>query len=355
MVSNGLDKVKSQRMGESPSRKKAEKDLSLESYLRNSLEDLDASSRRSRGAGGPPHYGVDFEQGSIDESEDTWAQSFQADLNKERRPKKLLGSILPYLAVAIICGATSGGALLYFMLRYSAPPAEVQSTASDEPETAYGEALNRTPAPPPVNHPWKAGPPPGAESQGEASENAARMAFSAASSAKAQAGAEAAGSTGLFPAPNADANTKQIDSGNRVAAVAPSVQAPPAVAAVPSLPAPVEANPAQGSGIANTDTSQAVVQHSTLPADQEDKMLKRGSTLLTQNDIAGARLVFHYLASHGSAKGAFALAESFDPKKLAGRHIAGVTPDANQARTWYTRAAEMGSKEAAAILRKAAP
>ena len=92
-----------------------------------------------------------------------------------------------------------------------------------------------------------------------------------------------------------------------------------------------------------------------LPADQEEKMLKRASTLLGQNDIAGARLIFQYLANHGSAGGAFALAESYDPKKWAGHRITGMTPDANLARTWYARAAELGSREAAAILRKEKP
>ncbi len=84
-------------------------------------------------------------------------------------------------------------------------------------------------------------------------------------------------------------------------------------------------------------------------------MLKRASTLLTQNDISGARLIFHYLANHGSASGAFALAETYDPKKWAGRRITGMAPDAGVARTWYARAAELGSKEAAAVLRKNNP
>ncbi len=84
-------------------------------------------------------------------------------------------------------------------------------------------------------------------------------------------------------------------------------------------------------------------------------MLKRASTLLGENDIAGARLIFQYLANHGSAGGAFALAESFDPKKWTRRRVAGMNPDANLARVWYERAAELGSKEAAAILRKGKP
>ena len=57
-------------------------------------------------------------------------------------------------------------------------------------------------------------------------------------------------------------------------------------------------------------------------------MLKRASTLLGQNDIAGARLIFQYLAHHGSPRGAFALAESYDPKKWDGHRVTGMTPDA---------------------------
>ncbi len=84
-------------------------------------------------------------------------------------------------------------------------------------------------------------------------------------------------------------------------------------------------------------------------------MLARASTLMRQNDFAGARLIFQYLANHGSADGAFALAESFDPKKLAGHRVTGMMPDANLARSWYALAAELGSKEAAALLRKERP
>ena len=84
-------------------------------------------------------------------------------------------------------------------------------------------------------------------------------------------------------------------------------------------------------------------------------MLKRASILLGENDIAGARLIFHYLANHGSAGGAFALAESYDPKKWGSHRVTGMTPDGDLARTWYARAAELGSREAAAILRKEKP
>ena len=73
-------------------------------------------------------------------------------------------------------------------------------------------------------------------------------------------------------------------------------------------------------------------------------MLKRASVLLGQNDIAGARLIFHYLAHHGSPRGAFALAESYDPlvlRKL--RTVGGIAPDAALAQSWYEKARDMGS------------
>ena len=92
-----------------------------------------------------------------------------------------------------------------------------------------------------------------------------------------------------------------------------------------------------------------------LPPEQENSMLKRASTLLGANDIAGARLIFQYLANHGSAGGAFALAESYDPKKWASHRVSGMSPDGDLARTWYARASELGSREAAAILRKEKP
>ena len=84
-------------------------------------------------------------------------------------------------------------------------------------------------------------------------------------------------------------------------------------------------------------------------------MLKRASVLLGQNDIAGARLIFHYLAHHGSPRGAFALAESYDPQKWDVHRVTGMTPDASFARTWYARAAELGSREAVVALRKDKP
>jgi TPR repeat protein len=151
-----------------------------------------------------------------------------------------------------------------------------------------------------------------------------------------------------------DANAKEPAAGSKTAALPPIVEAAPAPTPVPGRNEPREEKPAE-SNKADLDAAKPAAQLPKLSADQEGKMLKRASTLLSQNDIAGARLIFQYLANHGSAGGAFALAESFDPKKLAGKRVAGMTPDPDLARTWYARAAELGSKEAAAVLRKDKP
>jgi TPR repeat protein len=92
-----------------------------------------------------------------------------------------------------------------------------------------------------------------------------------------------------------------------------------------------------------------------MTADREESMLSRAADLMAQNDIAGARLIYGYLANHGSASGAFALAESYDARKWAGRRVAGMSPDAGLAEAWYARAAALGSKEANAMLGRNKP
>jgi TPR repeat protein len=122
-----------------------------------------------------------------------------------------------------------------------------------------------------------------------------------------------------------------------------------------SLVSPVTRDGPDGKPAADdkADTG-GVIEDSPLPAklapDLEGNMMKRASILMDQNDIAGARLVLNYLANHGSAAAAFALAETYDAKTWAGRHVTGMTPDAELADEWYTRAAALGSDEAAVIL-----
>ena len=77
-------------------------------------------------------------------------------------------------------------------------------------------------------------------------------------------------------------------------------------------------------------------------AEHEVESLERGAVLMRNGDIAGARLLYEDLAVNGSAKGARALAETYDPAYLKGVFTAGLRPNMEKARIWYQRAAELG-------------
>lgn len=76
-------------------------------------------------------------------------------------------------------------------------------------------------------------------------------------------------------------------------------------------------------------------------------MMERGDTYLKQGDIAAARLLYRQLAKKGIAKGALAMASTYDPDFLATLRIRGLQPDVGQAKNWYRMAEELGSPQAA--------
>jgi hypothetical protein len=75
-------------------------------------------------------------------------------------------------------------------------------------------------------------------------------------------------------------------------------------------------------------------------------LLKRAEEFLKFGDIAAARLALRRAATAGNAQAALALGMTFDPAVLAEQGVLGLAPDVAQARTWYQRAAELGSAEA---------
>ena len=76
-------------------------------------------------------------------------------------------------------------------------------------------------------------------------------------------------------------------------------------------------------------------------------LLKRGQDSLKNGDLVAARLLLQRAAAAGSADGAFALAQTFDPAVIARLGAVGVVPDAAKAREWYQKAAHLGSGLAA--------
>ena len=93
-----------------------------------------------------------------------------------------------------------------------------------------------------------------------------------------------------------------------------------------------------------------VAKAPTVSPVEEGEELLRGAKLMRLGDIATARLIFQNLATRGSANGARALAETFDPAYLKDLVIAGLRPDIEAAKKWYRVAAELGDSKAATRL-----
>ena len=80
---------------------------------------------------------------------------------------------------------------------------------------------------------------------------------------------------------------------------------------------------------------------------EEAERLKSGQAALALDDLNGARLIFEYLATRGSAAGAYQLAQTYDPQILARTPMGAMfRPDPKVAESWYRRAAELGHVEA---------
>jgi hypothetical protein len=84
----------------------------------------------------------------------------------------------------------------------------------------------------------------------------------------------------------------------------------------------------------------------SLNADQIAELIKLGEDLLGQGDIATARLLFKRAAIAGNAQAALELGITYDPVFQALSGVAGMAPDAAQARAWYDKAVMLGSAEA---------
>lgn len=78
----------------------------------------------------------------------------------------------------------------------------------------------------------------------------------------------------------------------------------------------------------------------------EAAYIARGKLLLESGDVSAARAIFENLALQGSAAGAMALGETYDPVSLRGVLIRGLEPDSEKARKWYLKAEELGGSDA---------
>jgi hypothetical protein len=180
--------------------------------------------------------------------------------------------------------------------------------------------------------------------------------------APAAAGEESSLSPALFRAPVSPSDAEQGASGaleeafptelpqrpdpwllpDRRGDGAPSAVSPTTGTAVPS-PA---AGPQRPAAPAPSELS-SVVPSATGPYREEvAALVSRGQTYLANGDVVSARLVFRRAAEAGDAQAALALGGTYDPLVLKSLGVIGVAADKAQARGWYQKAAELGSREA---------
>jgi len=114
------------------------------------------------------------------------------------------------------------------------------------------------------------------------------------------------------------------------------------------VPAPANTASLRHSPPAEAET-QTAPPVSTAPRINDDDManlLAIGRTFLIIGDVTAARMAFRRAAESGDAQAAFALGGTFDPLVLKSLGAVGVAADPAQARGWYQKAAELGSRDA---------
>jgi hypothetical protein len=140
---------------------------------------------------------------------------------------------------------------------------------------------------------------------------------------------------------------------------APSPASPTTGTAVPSPAAGLQRPAAPGSSVLGSpvlDSSAlgssppgpSPVGPSTAGPDREDvaALVSRGQNYLANGDVVSARLVFRRATEAGDAQAALALGGTYDPLVLKSLGVIGVAADTAQARGWYQKATELGSREA---------
>jgi hypothetical protein len=79
-----------------------------------------------------------------------------------------------------------------------------------------------------------------------------------------------------------------------------------------------------------------------LRPDEVEGYLAKGERLLKAGDVATARLFFARVAEAGEARGALAMARSFDPEVLRTLSIYGIKPNLEEAARWRVKAKNLG-------------
>jgi hypothetical protein len=113
----------------------------------------------------------------------------------------------------------------------------------------------------------------------------------------------------------------------------------------PSLepPQPAAAAPVVA---AAAPVAAAVPPARRMDADELAALMTRAKAFLASGDIPPARLLLERAAEAQEASAALMLAQTYDPTVLGTQDIRNITPDPALARSWYQRAAQLGSPDA---------
>jgi hypothetical protein len=131
----------------------------------------------------------------------------------------------------------------------------------------------------------------------------------------------------------------------------PPMESPPSQAAERAV---FPSNPSR-SEQSETDASQPPkTAGSQLPPIETETLLNQGDHLLSQSDVASARLLYQRAAEAGDGRGALRIGMTFDPVFLARLRLHGVRPDKAQAIAWYRRASALGNADAEILQREVA-
>jgi TPR repeat protein len=108
---------------------------------------------------------------------------------------------------------------------------------------------------------------------------------------------------------------------------------------------------APAAAVAATPPGAAAPQADTPPArhldpDEVALLMKRAKDLLSTGDIPAARLLLRRAADAQEPLAALMLAQSYDPDMLGTQDVRNINPDLAMARSWYAKAAQLGSADA---------
>jgi hypothetical protein len=100
-----------------------------------------------------------------------------------------------------------------------------------------------------------------------------------------------------------------------------------------------------------TPPAPAAPQADTTPARRLDPdevaiLMKRAKVLLETGDIPAARLLLRRAADAREPLAALMLAQTYDPDVLGTQDVRNINPDPAMARSWYEKAAQLGSADA---------